>query len=104
MRHFKNQQTELKDRIDGKLKELDYVDLSRICLNSLPQGGGNLKEINSRLKVLDIFETEKKIYKLEDREYEKLKRCVEDYNWPSPHKDIKKFGEYVTTLKAEEKA
>lgn len=113
MKQFENKATELKnaENIDGEIKTtlLDYVGLAKTCLNFTEGRGLDLKALQARHRVFQVFDVEKdpnnpakEIYNLEDADYQTLKQCVEAMKWQMYQREIAEFVQYVLDIQKQE--
>lgn len=95
MKTLTNKETEITNIDESKMT---YADLSKICINVMPQGGLDVTEMKARLKVTDKLDKSNGKIELEDAEAETLKACVKSMKWTTMHKDLVSFIEEVEKL------
>ena len=93
MKTFKNQDTQITD--DGGEEFFMFSNLAVICVKYIPQGGLDLEDMDTRLKLFRKLSTHSSTISLEDSEAKKLKECVNKYRWAMIHDDLISFGNYV---------
>ena len=89
-----------KTKIRGQDEEmLTYIDLVRVCVNAVKQGGFTVDEMRKRQRILDAVDKEKDgKMSLEDEDVKILKGCVAQMKWLTVHKDVIAFSDYIKDL------
>lgn len=95
MKTLTNKETSIQNVDESKMT---YADLSKICINVMPQGGLDVTEMMARLKVTNKLEEGNGTVKLEDSEAETLKACVKSMKWTMMHQDLVDFIQDVDKL------
>jgi len=96
MKNIKIEKTKIKESSikfrgdDNKL--LDYKDLIETALDIVPQGGFTPKDIRNRNRIQKVLDdSDNKIIKLEDSDFENLEVIIKDSRWMIRDEDLNEF-------------
>ncbi len=100
MKTLLNKQFELVSHKDEKGVDVKFQtkDFAKVCVNNPKEGGFTPDEMKKRIRLIDLFEEEKKEYQVEDADLQELKTCVSSMKWAIAHKDIVSFSEDIENL------
>lgn len=97
MKQFENKTTEIPHHEEKR--NLNYTDLITHCLNTIPQGGYSVEEMEQRLRIKAVTDSANGKVKLEDADYSKLNELVKGSTWAILHADIVTFKKDVENAK-----
>lgn len=72
-----------------------YSVLIAECINNPPPIGFSVKEMQTRLRILDILEKSKSSIELEDSDFEEVRRLVSEMKWKILSRDLVVFIETI---------
>lgn len=87
--------------IDEKGKNTGLVDFSKLltmCINQIPQGGANAKEMRENFRIFDVIEKEGKDFSFEDADILIIKSRVSSMKWGFQHRDLIDFIDTIESL------
>ena len=76
---------------------LSYFDILKLAVENPGQSGLTIKDMRSRIRVLDILES-KDVADIEDADFETLKFCWNQMSWRICSKDIIAIDDYLNSL------
>lgn len=98
MKTLKNVTTTINVDAAGEEK-LSYVELAKVCINNMPQGGLDVSQMKARLDVMTALDKANGEVKFTTTaQIETLQSCVKGMRWAIMHEDVVKFTEAVDKL------
>lgn len=96
MKSLQNKETAIKKT---ETEFTNYVDLAKVCINDMPQGGLDVSQMKARLDVMTALDKANGEVKFTTKaQVETLKNCVTSMRWAIMHEDVVGFVEAVEKL------
>lgn len=100
MKTIKNAKTEISSNVGV----LDRNELFKLILNEPTQQGINVNNMRERFRILDaIDKADGGDIKLEDNDFNTLKRMFDAYGFVKPHKHILELADHLEEVSKQKK-
>lgn len=99
MKAITNKETTIVTKEGDSERKMTYLDLLKLIMNQPPANGYTISEMRQRLKIFaELVEDKKNKINLEDADFTVVKKCVLEFKWAQPHKDIVEFVDHLESL------
>lgn len=78
--------------------EVNYSEWIKTAINVPPQHGFTVDDIRWRIKVVELIEKAHDDVSIEDAEFDKVKKCINDMKWNIVDEEIVIFIDYINSL------
>jgi len=76
----------------------DYFELIKLCVNAPIREGMDIETMRKKIRILDAFSCEDHEVILEENDFVTVKESVMSMKWPTIHKSLIDFSDYILSL------